>query len=279
MVDVLGVHGIGQQQSGGYQQQPSWQAALNDGITRARGRTWPKPELDLVFYGDLFLPDDEAKSGIISADLVPDPDADPDLVSFFAEVQDEVVRDVEPLEPAAEESKGLPRSASRLAAWLERRFGIAGKLLFAGDLVQVRRYQRDEALASDVLGRVRELLDVGPRVMIGHSLGSIVAYEALCLIPDHTVHTLVTLGSPMGLRSIRGALHPGPLGRLPQLPPGVRRWVNVYDKGDPVSLAGGLAEYWHDVEDVTVPNQDQAHSVLAYLGKKATGEVVVEALQ
>jgi surfactin synthase thioesterase subunit len=76
-------------------------------------------------------------------------------------------------------------------------------VLFFGDLTQVRRYQRDDELARDVLDRVREALDVGrPRVMIGHSLGSIVAYEALCMIRWGCVASVPHFG-PRHARSFR----------------------------------------------------------------------------
>ena len=275
VVDVLGLHGIGQQQSGRNQMLPDWQAGLNDGVERARGRDWPKPSLDLAYYGDLFLAAADTKGG--AAANLESPDED--LMSFFERVQDEVVDPDEPL-PAETlgRKKGLSPSVTRLGAWLERRFGVAGKLLFYGDLVQVRRFQRDDELADAVLDRLREVLPDGPRVLVGHSLGSIVAYEALCTIPDHGVRTLVTLGSPLGLRSIREALRFPALGRIPALPPGVHRWVNVYDRGDPVSLAGGLGTYWPEVDDATVDNGKNSHAVLRYLGKKVTGETVAGAL-
>ena len=176
-----------------------------------------------------------------------------------------------------EEKGRLPAQVSRLAAWLEQEFGIAGKTLFFGDLVQVRRFQRDDDLASKVFARVREGLKHKPRVLIGHSLGSIVAYEALCRIPDHGITTLITLGSPLGLRSIREALRPESTKYFSALPPGVVRWVNVYDKGDPVSLAGGLVAYWL-VKDETVNNGDQPHAITRYLGKKEVGQAVTDAL-
>ncbi|WP_077381643.1 alpha/beta fold hydrolase [Mesorhizobium prunaredense] len=285
MVDVLGLHGIGQQQSGRNQMLPDWQAGLNDGVERARGRDFPKPSLNLAYYGDLFLTDTDGNKGALdtggsgtgkSGDFE---NFDADLVSFLERVQDEVVDPHEALEPEIPgTTKGLPRSVTRLGALLERRFGVAGKLLFFGDLVQVRRFQRDDPLAARVLDRLGELLADGPRVLVGHSLGSIVAFEALCMVPDHSVHTLITLGSPLGMRSIRGALRPPALRRLPHLPPGVVRWVNIYDPRDPVSLAGGLAEYWPEVEDATVDNGKSAHAVLHYLGKKVTGEAISVAL-
>jgi hypothetical protein len=274
VVDVLGLHGIAQQQLGREQLLVEWRPALNDGVTRARGLAWPKPSLDLAYYGDVFLRDTDDKGAQDQVVL------DDDTVAVLERVQDELVDPAEPLE-VEEPGKGLkelPTPLTRLAAWLERRFGLAGKLLFIGDLVQVRRFQRDGDLAAKVVERVREMLPQSPRVLIGHSLGSIVGYEALCRINDHGITTLVTLGSPLGLRSIREAMSQVARDRLPDLPPGVQRWSNIYDRHDAVSLAGGLAPYWPAVTDRRVDNEDEPHAVSRYLGKKATGEAVAGAL-
>ncbi len=298
MVDVLGLHGIGQQQQGRNQLLPRWQAALNDGVERAKGYGWPTiPSLDLAYYGDLFLPetdskgtaavDDQGSAALDESDyeLFPDVEGDTsdDLMSFFGNVEDELIERefIDPTEKLDEDKdKGrLPPQVSRLAAWLERKFGVAGQLLFIGDLAQVRRFQQDDGLASAVRDRVCEVLQHQPRVLIGHSLGSVVAYEALCLIPDHGITALITVGSPLGLRSIREALRSDARDRIPKLPPGIARWVNVYDRGDPVALAGGLAEYWPAVEDMTVYNgEKEPHGIGPYLGKKEVGQAVADAL-
>jgi hypothetical protein len=275
MVDILGLHGIGQQQSGRNQMLPGWRAGLGDGVERAKRLAWPKPSLDLAYYGDVFLADTDGKG------VPQDPEAlDDDMVAFLEQVQNEVVDPSQPfdVQNAAKGLKELPTPLTQLAAWLECRFGLAGKLLFFGDLVQVRRFQRDNDLASRVLDKVREMLPQNPRVLIGHSLGSIVAYEALCRIPRHGVTALITLGSPLGLRSIRESMSQQARGRMPNLPPGVLRWTNIYDPQDAVSLAGGLAKYWPEVADKNVDNENEPHAVRRYLGKKVTGETVVEAL-
>jgi pimeloyl-ACP methyl ester carboxylesterase len=247
--------------------QPDWQAALRDGVERAKGLAWPKPSLDLAYYGDVFLADTDNKMG--KGGLQVPEVLDADVVAFLKQLQDEIVDSSQPLdvqEPTKGLAKGLPAPLTPLAAWLERRFGLAGKLLFFGDLVQVRRFQRDDELAETVLDRVREMLPQNPRVLAGHSLGSIVAYEALCRIPDHGVTTLITLGSPLGLRSIRQGMSRQARDRMPDLPPGVLRWVNIYDPRDAVSLAGGLAAYWPMVADKNVDNGDEPHAVTNYLG-------------
>jgi hypothetical protein len=66
-------------------------AALGDGVERAKESTWPKPSLDLAYYGDVFLAKTDNKGG------PQDPEAlDDDLVAFFTDVQGEVVDPSQP---------------------------------------------------------------------------------------------------------------------------------------------------------------------------------------
>jgi hypothetical protein len=62
MVDVVGVHGISQQQGGRLQMVGPWQRALGDGDERARGRYFPKPSLDIAYYGDFLLESSTSRS-------------------------------------------------------------------------------------------------------------------------------------------------------------------------------------------------------------------------
>jgi hypothetical protein len=66
--------------------------------------------------------------------------------------------------------------------------------------------------------------EIGPdtRVVAGQSLGSVVAYEALCAhAADRPVRTLVTLGSPLGIRHlVIDRRQPAPAG-------GVGAWPGV----------------------------------------------------
>ena len=54
----------------------------------------------------------------------------------------------------------------------------------------------------------------------------VVAYDALSESPDLPVPGLITLGSPLGLPTVRRRL------RTLRFPQGVARWVNVYDPRD-----------------------------------------------
>jgi pimeloyl-ACP methyl ester carboxylesterase len=79
---------------------------------------------------------------------------------------------------------------------VDRRFGAAAGVLYVGVLRQVRRYLTDPHLKATVDARVEAAVGERCRVLIGHSLGSLIAYEYLRQHPGHGVQLLLTLGSP-----------------------------------------------------------------------------------
>lgn len=274
MTQIVAVHGIGQQQSGRHQMVAHWDRAMRDGVERALGRDGLAAlELyfDLAFYGDLFLaPTSVPTKGPAEYSTLTEDD-----ISYFVEIQDEVATEV----PVTLPDKGvreLPPAVAKLATWLDRKFGAAGRVMFFGDLKQVRRYQDDDRLAQGIRDRVVEALRDGAEILVAHSLGSVVAYEVLCLTTDHTVQTLVTLGSPLALPSVARRLRDQSPPDTRVLPPGLTRWVNIYDPSDAVACAGGVSPIWPQVIDVTVNNERDPHSVYAYLGKEATGRAITD---
>lgn len=68
-------------------------------------------------------------------------------------------------------------------------------------------------------------------VVVGHALGSVVAYDVLRRDPRRlALPLLVTVGSPLGIRAIRDELRPL------RFPRGVKAWRNAFDERDPVAL-------------------------------------------
>jgi hypothetical protein len=61
-----------------------------------------------------------------------------------------------------------------------------------GNLKQVRRYLFEPDLREEIRGRVASAIGEDTRVVVAHSLGSVVAYETLCSLRDHPVRALVT---------------------------------------------------------------------------------------
>jgi hypothetical protein len=278
VTQLVGVHGIGQQQRGRHQLLTSWSPALADGLERAAGRRLGSPDLDIAFYGDVFLaaptPMSKGQPASVTASLEAIDDEEcAELVVAASEV-------VTPADLQAAEqdvAKGytrVPRPVQVVLRALDRRFGATAGVLYIGVFRQVYRYLRDPALKSEVDARVAAAAAEGCRVLIGHSLGSVVAYEHLCQHPDSTVRVLVTIGSPLGMRMIRH--------RLPCVVPieelGIQTWVNIRDPRDPVACAGDLRGWWPAVYDRIVDNQGDAHAAERYLSKEHTGRALLDAL-
>jgi pimeloyl-ACP methyl ester carboxylesterase len=131
--------------------------------------------------------------------------------------------------------------------------------------------------------RVRDLVIAAlethqPAVVLAHSLGSVVAYEALHERPDLQVEALVTLGSPLGMPgSIFEALDPEPRDGRGVRPPGVRNWINIADLGDlvavPAELGGRFDVDRH--ERVSIGFAD-FHTFGGYLASPVTAKIVDE---
>jgi hypothetical protein len=73
-------------------------------------------------------------------------------------------------------------------------------------------------------------------VVVAHSLGSVVALEALWQWQGGSVDLLVTIGSPLSIGGVHTRLKKSP----PGWPPRLRRWVNVADRDDMVALHGAI---------------------------------------
>jgi pimeloyl-ACP methyl ester carboxylesterase len=120
---------------------------------------------------------------------------------------------------------------------------LAAKLM-VGDLSQVSRYlargdaDRDGvALDARIRARVLAQLTTDPTVVVSHSLGTVVAFEAL---HDHPgpVPLWVTLGSPLALRAV---VTPHLRPRPPSTPATVARWLNGWDRDDLIAVRAELA--------------------------------------
>jgi hypothetical protein len=140
--------------------------------------------------------------------------------------------------------------------------------------------------------RFESVLDRDTRVVIAHSLGSVVAYEGLCRNP-HNVDTLITIGSPIATPHLILEPMKERLGRLlnhpTELPPpwpGVRQWLNFYAPADvwcvPVkSLAPIFGEPVRDIEVVHGNPHDfeRTHKLTTYLKHEEIGHEIARVLE
>jgi hypothetical protein len=287
---VVCVHGVGQQFKGEDSLAGEWALALRDGMRRAgyADDELPGPgEIRCVFYGDVFRPLGRRLA-------VGDPWLTAaDATEFDQELLAEWWRGAAETDPrvVAPGARTLARTPGGVQAALR---ALSGSAFFAGladrvmlfDLQQVRRYLTDLQVRQAVLDRVAAAVSGDTQVVVGHSLGSVVAYEALCAHPEWRVRALVTLGSPLGIRNlIFDRLVPAPVagaaavGTRGVWPGGVRSWVNVADAGDVVALVKDLRPlFGEQMACYLVHNGSRAHDVRPYLTAAETGAAIAAGL-
>jgi hypothetical protein len=308
MAEIVLIHGIDQQQKSADRLESEWLPALASGVRMARfpdiadricgdaGKAG-SIETRMAFYGDLFLVPNQ--QGDDPGDFTP---KEAELAEGLAlewlkhaadRATKEKVRQTGGRELAyvtqqmgAEQGAGsVVRSAIGSLAkisWFAP-FGMAFAERFVmRALAQVTRYFTDDAIRAAVLESVLKLVGADTKVLVGHSLGSVVAYEATYHI-NRPLPLLITLGSPLGLQTIvYQRLRPQP----PAFPPNVRRWVNVADRDDFIAAApdlkglfsaGMLAQAVFD-GGYTVDNGADPHNANFYLTKAQVGRAVGEVL-
>lgn len=274
---IVGIHGIAKQQLGRNQLLFPWQIALRDGLERAVRHSAPLPPLDIAFYGDLFLPEPpKGKSAADPDDRLLAELTDEEYADLEAAAA-EILSDSELAAAAAAQEKAYTRTPLPLQAVLralDRKFDASAGVLFVATLRQVRRYLYDPVIKKQVDEQVDAAMDPQCRILIGHSLGSVVAREYVRRHPEHRLDLLLTAGSPLGLRMVRSRL-PDPEFAAAAPPAQLGEWVNVRDPRDPVASAGRLTTWWPWSSDAPVSNQGDAHSALRYLSKRQTGEAVL----
>ena len=143
-----------------------------------------------------------------------------------------------------------PDKALRLlrARTVQFLFDLYCRLLRRGDplLSQIERqwlndyyrYVHSNAVQAKIRRRLEAELDAaaqeGQRVaIVAHSMGTVIAYDALAKNPEYVVDLLVTMGSPLGFTAVQIDLTKQ---AHPPFPPNVSQWLNVFDGIDVVTL-------------------------------------------
>jgi hypothetical protein len=282
MARVVAVHGIGQQFKGDAIIAREWLPAIQSGLHLAGGDL-QAADLSCPFYGHLFHPSAALGPAHVDPDSLADEERE--LLKMWWEEAAKADPDkvISPQEYAGAETlirypRFVQRAVNALAQspfWTDMAQNI-----MLGDLKQVTAYMSDRDLHDQILGVVMDAIKPDTRVVIGHSLGSVVCYEALCAKPNEVV-SLLTIGSPLGIRKlIFEKLRPAPTANLlGHWPADVRHWTNIADTGDIVALEKNLGSFFGNaVKDILVNNGSDAHHGERYLVTKEAGEAVREGL-
>lgn len=159
-----------------------------------------------------------------------------------------------------------------------------GSKLFMAD---VNDFLYNAAKRDAMIRTVKERMKTGggPFVVIGHSQGSMVTYQALMELGNSVqVDLFITLGSPLGLPQVTGEIKKWHKGKLP-IPPCVKRWVNIARNGDIVCQDNTLGDEYKaagkSVTDIRIDDWDRmpaAHNIGYYLNFPETRKAVAAAV-
>ncbi|MEV6828713.1 hypothetical protein [Amycolatopsis sp. NPDC051102] len=152
-----------------------------------------------------------------------------------------------------------------------------------GHLAQVAIYLgRAGEVDARIRARVHDALTAGPAVVVAHSLGSVVAYEAL---HEHSgpIPLLVTLGSPLAMSAVVWhRLTPRP----PRTPECVDRWQNFWDCDDIVVARPRLERRFLPNTNGVIPVSRQidsvglwTHTATKYLAQPLVAAQIADALR
>jgi hypothetical protein len=309
MATIVLVHGADNQREVPDLIEAAWLPALAGGVRVAGGtkladRLWPprsRPdaiECRAAYYGNLFRSPDQMGA----VDLRNLTHEQATLAGAFAleyleriaerasaESTDsaqarstlEILRD--PEKAGAQGSGNVLREAIKTLSritWLAS-LGMSVTELLIPSTVQLSRYLTDDKIRSQAKAAVSTLIDAETRVVIGHSLGSVVAYECAHRLL-YPLPLLVTIGSPLGLSTIVTQRLSPP----PSFPVKVAVWLNVANREDVVAAEPDLRPLF--AEDAPASSRFEGvrfdepckdpHRAETYLGRIAVGREVIRAL-
>lgn len=280
MAKIVVIHGIGQQYLGANQILEKWVPPINDGLNAANAQIDMALDVAAVFYGDIFR-----KGGTkgppppyTAADI--NNEWEQDMLEAWwiaaAAVDPSVAG---PNDDAKVRVPNMVQRALNALSTYRPLASVAQKLLIL-DLKQVQAYLHDDNVRAQVQSRVSQVVDENTKVIIGHSLGSVVAYEAVAAHPEWNVETLITLGSPLGVRNlIFEKLRPAPERETGHWPGSVKAWHNIADNGDVVCLVKKLSPlFGNRIVDHLIYNGGSAHDVNRYLSSREFGDALANGL-
>lgn len=235
------------------------------------------PELDdLAARADMALAQIKSRG---AAGLI-----DPGLAELRAEMAEGALEKVAGLRAELRQEKAYQDRGPMQWEWVQailRKMesvpGLSGDMLerFTRDVWVYLKFptvrKRINAIVED------QLPESGEVFVLGHSLGSVVAYDVVRTAKNIGVPLFMTVGSPLGVRKIGQMLDPR------QFPAIAEHWYNAYDVRDVVALRpldGANFDVDPEIENFgEVHNQtDNAHGIIGYLNNRAVAQTLFRAV-
>ena len=286
MVDasiIIGIHGLANKPPP--DEKPTWwRQALIEGLRRNCGKTTDLVSFDFLYWADLRYPapvSDNDNTQPYWSDQGVDP-----FPAYRSHKWTEIINVAEKIIGTELDFVELHTGISRINDYVLER-----------ELTDLGAYYDDDGFRTTVRKRLRDkLLEHRDRriMLIGHSMGSIIAYDVLRMLgreePQFRVDHFITIGSPLGLPHVKFKIsQENDLVRTPSI---VGRWTNFADRRDIVAVDAKLSDDYEPndqgikVNDVPVinayrspankkpPNSPNYHKSYGYLRTPELSELV-----
>ena len=287
------VHGRAQQNKDAIALKKEWIAAFREGL-RANGLELPIAESDIRFpyYGDTLHQLAQGVDPAIAANVIVRGSGPTDQAEkkFMQEVLEEVRENAGITEEEIDEE--IPADVVERGplnwGWVQGILKVIDRRVPFGSGASVALFTRDVYQYLTSIG-IRDTIESGvmqaiqpgePTVVVGHSLGSVVAYNLLRRegkSRNWDVPLYVTVGSPLGVTRIRKSLAPI------SHPSCVKSWFNALDERDVVALYP-LAKPHFDVDPVITNKRDVSnqtenrHGISGYLNDPEVAKRIYDAI-
>jgi hypothetical protein len=283
------VHGIAQGGRKPQDLEKIWVETLQEGFDAA-GKSWPEAlRFDFPYYGDTLdafvakarLP---TPSGVVAKGQGQNLEFEKfmhsalDQLQVSGDISDQDVRSQ--MDPGASQEKGIQNWGwvQAIARVIDSRLTPASNFTIETFLREVYLYISRREVTDAINGLVAAKLTNEPTIVIGHSLGSVVAYNVI-KSQRHALdlRQFITVGSPLGLRAVSSRL--GVVENVAK----PAAWYNAYDGRDIVAL-NPLDGKWFPVRPKIVNNSgidnntDNRHGIVGYLNDRNVAAQVAVAL-
>lgn len=291
------IHGRAQQRRDPVALKEQWLSALDMGLRKSGLSLSAGCAVQLAYYGDTLyqltagIPP-QAAARVVLRGAADDPAWQQFLAAATAEAQQRLgITDAEVAAAA-----GLPPTERGPLNWpwtlailrvLDQRLPGASSTGIALAFHDVYQYLTNPGIRAEIDEGVSVALTRGTEiVVVGHSLGSVIAYSLLRRegsAQGWQVPLLLTVGSPLGVTAVRQAVRSlAPL----QCPECTSGWFNALNPGDPVALVPLTPEHFpicppepRIVNYTTVGNRtSDRHGIRGYLSDAEIARQVHAAL-
>lgn len=282
------VHGRSQQGKDPEKLKTLWTETLKKGVDKYGGSLPNDISISFPFYGDLL--DDYANQ--LQVPLTTDIQTkgsppNSDFLTFQSNIAEEIriKAGITEEQVDAEYGPNPKEKGPQNWEWVQALLRAIDKNASGLSQGMLEVFMRDVYLYTKRAG-VRDEIDrivaseltEDPTVVVGHSLGSVVAYNVLRSSRDNlSVSLYMSLGSPLGIRAIRNEFRPL------RFPSSADAWFNAYDEKDIVALfpldstnfpVNPAIENYSGIKNHTSNN----HGIIGYLDNKEVARRIMSAL-